>query len=1290
MILLLLLEDLNNIIIEKLIMNKKVIFIFLLAFILFANVYAETKSEKKYLYVCDNSECLNTTKNSISEDQYYMINTELNSVSNFSDYIEEVLYNNYINYYKYDSIILIEWYCLDSWCENIEDKEFTFEELIKINWEINLWEDFFWWWEDNQIISTYSSWKDYLFTNFSDIINELHEWYPIWDKKDNLSDILENIISYNTGNDKFEVKNVCKDNYDSSTCWNSNKEYIELTNNGAYKFLTWEIKEYINFKNDTFKVSESYNVSDLYLKAWNSLDFDFWFEDYLNFWSDYTEYEYKIYYNYEWKWELWAEDYFLKENIKIDNNDFSITSDNIEQNIIWERIEIEVLNEFSKKIRVWIKEWIILTKAWKVDFYLSVKNITTWDSFDIALVNNEKTPVEIFPNDNISKWYSEIINEDAFEWLSDENYLIYKIFVKLEDKYNNIHYDYIDGYDISISDWSSKNIKLAEYWSDEYSDSLQSIESRDYNWENVLIFYFKVTWSWYHDFKGFDIKVKQKENKDLYLNPIEYSYMNNIVPKSLYDENWQLIQIYIEQPLISELELECWNSVSLSYFCSSDNFSWCDSNKNTSKLYKNFSDNWKISYLTLKDLAGNINVYKYFINHIDSIAPSIDIYKNDNLLELSEYSYKANSDLLKIIFNEVTPSKCNSQINYTIKINDEIKESWNLDNTWEFNIDIDNLFNSTWEFVLEVNVTDKYWNENTKTLNFIIYPNDLDSNNTLIFTSQKDSKYANHDDYYEYIIELKDKYWNVIYDKEIDELNLNCKSYDDCSYITNNMYYNNWDDSIWIEYDSLESDEEWKIYFNIKSFAPWIFSELFEIKLNSWDNNYIDLLEDDIYEIWSINNYNSFKKPFTWKLFVSDNTGSIDFDSLPVLWTMQKYKLGLFENTDITYASWNINIIWNNTIKNTVDWHIFKDFTNVKNIFWSGTDLYLWFTSKIDVTNSGVVLTSPNIITDDLLINYNLEGENITYVLTENDDFKNTVNIELWLKGKLEERLKEELEEKIKKELEEKYKKELILKKEFEDEKIDYNIISWLRIIWILHWPWNTEITWQVKKITDLSKIDYRAEIRKNAYLLIKNKKSWEITNWVKYVEWDISISWNITDYETLIVKNWNVIITWDLNTAWNKLWIIILKDWYNVINDYKDSWNIYVNSNVSYVDAMIYWDWWFISSDTKWSPYTEDSIERTSDLQEQLVLKWALFTRNTIWWAMLSWWYYLLPGWAKTTDYNNAMIYDLNYLKTWNNWWDWDDENDDWNNYNEWYDDPFIIKYNSNIQIDLPVWFDD
>jgi hypothetical protein len=201
----------------------------------------------------------------------------------------------------------------------------------------------------------------------------------------------------------------------------------------------------------------------------------------------------------------------------------------------------------------------------------------------------------------------------------------------------------------------------------------------------------------------------------------------------------------------------------------------------------------------------------------------------------------------------------------------------------------------------------------------------------------------------------------------------------------------------------------------------------------------------------------------------------------------------------------------------------------------------------------------------------------------------------------------------------------------------------------------------------------------------VNNVKYIDANKWTVKVE----ISWEINDYETLIVKNWNVIISWDLNTTNNKLWIIVLNE--DLSN--KTLWNVYIKPNVNYINAIIYADGSVISADSSWNPFMTDSSDRTLALQKQLVLRWTLFTRNTIGWAVAAWdktdsWEneYRKPWWATTPLFSEAMIYDLNYLRRWNEWWDTPDSINEKTNW--WSSDPFVVIFDDKIQTDSPKWF--
>lgn len=391
-----------------------------------------------------------------------------------------------------------------------------------------------------------------------------------------------------------------------------------------------------------------------------------------------------------------------------------------------------------------------------------------------------------------------------------------------------------------------------------------------------------------------------------------------------------------------------------------------------------------------------------------------------------------------------------------------------------------------------------------------------------------------------------------------------------------------------------------------------------------------------------------FKKPFIWVL--KSSLDGINWLNSPILWTIMNYKLELQE--DSTLLIWSLsNYKLDNFISKIKP--AWDDSVNLKlqdiEVDWTTLDDKSWslFSARINTSENTISsLPIPWIQVESPYIEYKLEWHTVKYILSEGNTSNDTTPI-----------------------------------------SITWEEFLWVKVVWNLQWAWKQTVTWQNKNFSDFSKLDVRADIRKNAYTLTKGMTNWQILNWVKYVEWDKKLSelLDINSIETLIIKNGNFIIDGNLNSSWNKFWIIVLKDSYNVNSDYSNKWNIYIDKNVTYIEALLYADGWIISS-VLWVPYTSDSSSRTTNLQEQLILKWSIFTRNTIGWAILSWGDYILPGGVKTSDFNKAMIYDLNYIRRWNNWcnkWWTSWCNDSWE-----YKEPFVIIYNSKAQTNPPKWF--
>lgn len=1207
---------------------KIVIFIFLIFFTKLVSAWYN------YPYVCGSLSCYTTELKELNkfDGWHFLTNETISYVPNLSDYLDSKLQD--LNNYYWTSTFTIDNYYIWTW--SLSNKDLTLDDLLKITTAFYIWKNVWW---NVVIVDTYVNWYDYLYSNFTDTINQLHVWFPVWTKKNKLSDLLKNIVYYDNNTKLFSIKNVC----DDSTCEKTRYKWISYNITNPYYFLTWTIKPNYQFVLDTFKVSNDYSISHIYLKAWWTVDFNFWFEDYLDVWSSNTKYKYTISYKYDWGI---IQDLF-SETIKI-WNDFSVTSDTITQPILDDIIDLTVLKNKTKKIRVWVKESIKLTKVGQVTFYLAVENLNTWDKFNTTAIN-EYSPLYVIPNDDVKNWDATII------WFSkssnDSWYNVWDTFsvtLNLRDEYNNDHYDYIDWYDISLDPGSSNFIELSKAWSSVYSTSLTWVNSSSSS-PYPISFKFRITKAGYHELNWFKVKIRTKQSSTSYTSTPTYTYFS-IIPSNLYDGE-QKMKIYIKSPLITDFPISCTNwSITLKTLCTSDNFSWCNASKNQSITFTNESDNGSMWVLSISDYAYNVKNYNYTMNHIDKTAPVISIFKDTTILNLNSYKFKANNDDLKINFYEKTTSNCSSEINYLVKINWVIIYN-SLAWTSNFDATISNFFKSTWSKELYIKATDKYWNFNEKIINFSNFPDEIDPTKTTITSTENWNKYANNSDYYIYTISLKDKYNNPIYNKVLNFIDQDCTFYSGCYTLKTNMWTSipSWDDALNEYLYSTPSNWSWEINFRVKSISPWVFTNRFKIQINDWDDNYNNISALKNYYIADITQ-NSFKKLFTWDIFASDDDWAT-WSALPEYGTEMKFKLVVKPISSV----WSLGVnIWNfKTSIRAIDLSS-SEVQGVSNISWLNTKTPT-FTAKINTSATATTFWNPWLQISD---NSNLSNVVISYIMWWKTVSSYLSTLENW-----DDRTPISI------------------------ENSSWNVFIWIEVIWTLQWWWKSEFTWQEANFSDISKSETRTVIRKNAFTQIKNMTSGQIVNWVKYVVWDINLSWEISWYETLIVKDWNVIINWDLNNSWKKLWIIVLKDSYNINSDYTWKWNVYVNQNVSKINAVIYADGWFISSNISWVPYTIDNTTRTIELKNQLYMKWSLFTRNTIGWAILAGWDFILPGWSKIAwvdaNFDKAMIYDLNYVRRWK-------QNclelSPWVcKYNKW---AFVIEYDSKIQTDPPKVF--
>jgi hypothetical protein len=390
-------------------------------------------------------------------------------------------------------------------------------------------------------------------------------------------------------------------------------------------------------------------------------------------------------------------------------------------------------------------------------------------------------------------------------------------------------------------------------------------------------------------------------------------------------------------------------------------------------------------------------------------------------------------------------------------------------------------------------------------------------------------------------------------------------------------------------------------------------------------------------------NYN-FKKPFVWTISTWDNINS-NWSWTPRIWTLGQYKLSLVQRSNISPNSLTSYSLDNFTSKIEPVWNWVSTQSNSVTTTTLSDTSWTTFNSRLNTTAWANSLNqNPWLQVNNPIIKYSLGWQNVSYYLTQDDASTDTTPI-----------------------------------------KTTWTSFMSIKVEGSAQGAWKSNLTWQAEAVSNLYPNDMRTQLRKNTYNYIKNMSTWETLNWVKYVEWDITISWDQT-YETLVVKDWNVIISWNLNPSNNKFWIIVLRDAYDVNDWYTKKWNIYIKPNVTKINALIYSDWWIVSVDNSGNVYSWDSTWRTQDLNKQLILNWSFFTRNTIWWAILAWGDYLLPGWSKTQDFDLSMQYDLNYLRRWNAGCDL---NSNWNCTDSWETwVPVLIKYNPSAQTNPPKLF--
>lgn len=562
-----------------------------------------------------------------------------------------------------------------------------------------------------------------------------------------------------------------------------------------------------------------------------------------------------------------------------------------------------------------------------------------------------------------------------------------------------------------------------------------------------------------------------------------------------------------------------------------------------------------------------------------------------------------------------------------------------------------------WDYTFTIELTDKAWNKSEpQTRSFHIYPNyPSQDNSTLTQTGNIQPKYANNSDIYEYEVVLRDEYNNLIYDSK-NNITKDARIAT-VSHIWTKPRIDAYDDTsiVWSSLTTTQSgtDSAWKIKFNLKSVAPWVFDQKFEITLDNWWKDYVA-------NAWTTTitkelTQNSFKKPFTWKFNILTSDGILhpgSTDNVSLTWG--------FINDEASTKAWDVSI-----------WTLSGSTLRLSNANYSLSVTSLWI-SKDPATSiykvPGTVKITANKASPGSVSMYFNWASNIPFVTYTID----RVTVKYPLSSSSSSVFVPD--------------SNLVLPTSTNSEYVipSSNIVfNWLNVTWAYQASGNSTALNDNNQsnFSDLSTSTKRAEIKKSAQELIMWKTAGgPVVWWVKYVTWDYILE-SVPTYETLIVKNWNVLIKENyINTAKSKLWIIVMRD--NQSDTSK--WNIYVSPDVVYINALMYADWWLMAVKTNnWELFTssdEEDWTRSSTLKNQLIIKWSLFTRNTIWWAALEN-DLRLPGGSKTTEFFKALTYDLNYVRRGN-------VQTLSSQYNEWKSWNLEIIYNPLLQTNPPKWF--
>lgn len=547
-------------------------------------------------------------------------------------------------------------------------------------------------------------------------------------------------------------------------------------------------------------------------------------------------------------------------------------------------------------------------------------------------------------------------------------------------------------------------------------------------------------------------------------------------------------------------------------------------------------------------------------------------------------------------YNLTIEKKNSSNVFTEIHTQSRVFDPYNPDGSLEltnremFTVEYEEMLHNYWDFRAILDVYDAAGNHTKVIALFYIHPNYPDYSQSSISVEERelfDGKIlADNKSYLRYTVRLRDRFQNPIYWKLISKIEQDIEWFTNGKTIYLDMISESWERALQIRNIlPLITNSDWVFEFDLYSYTPWTFTQRFNIDYNLWDNEYQDNSIIESLFLWRNIGYqeNEFFIPLSWSISLEDG--------LPQLWKQQEYSIEISNPSNLMYSNARLEI-WINTLNFSTP-HRFREVIINNNRF-SNINPKVTFTWSIDITQESAALMVPKLQVNNLPVRYTLSGKNVRYALAN-----------------------------------------------LENNFCEVDTIStlWVSIIWSLQWSWRWNITWQNENITDISVVETREQIRRNALNLI-SWRTWngDVINNIKYVSGEnITLSWN-QNYETLIVRNGNVIISDNIT---KDIWIIVIRDaWYDLTRDYNTNGNIFISNTVSEIHAIIYADGTIRSAKSNWESYND------AELWTSLFITWAIFTRNTIGWAVWIDNNYLLPGGWSTWDFSLAEIYDLNFLR--------------------------------------------